>query len=64
MKKSIIIIDWLLIIILVFIVVSRFINLPFTKVIKPIFLVLIFIHLIQHWKVIIYSFKGLRRFKK
>ncbi len=65
MKKSILIVDWLLIIVFILmivsnIIVSKFINLPFTKIIQPIFLVLIIIHIIQHWKVVINSFKGSR----
>ena len=61
MKKSILIVDWLLIIIFILMILSKFINLPFTKVIQPIFFVLIIIHIIQHWKVLVYS---LRRLKK
>jgi hypothetical protein len=61
MKKSILIIDWLLIIIFILMILSKFINLPFTKVIQPIFFVLIIIHIIQHWKVIVYLLKGLKK---
>jgi hypothetical protein len=61
MKKSILIIDWLLIIIIILMIVSKFINLTFTKIIQPIFFILIIIHIIQHWKVIVYSLKGLKK---
>ena len=61
MKKNILIVDLLLIIIFILMVISKFINLPFTNVIQPIFFVLIIIHIIQHWKVIIYSLKGLKK---
>jgi len=61
MKKSILIVDWLLIIIFILMIVSKFINLPFTKIIQPIFFILIIIHIIQHWKVIVYSLKGLKK---
>ena len=61
MKKSILIVDWLLIIIFILLIISKFINLPFTKVIQPIFFVLIIIHIIQHWKIIVYSLKGLKK---
>ena len=61
MKKNVLIIDWLLIIIFILIIVSKFINLPFRKVIQPIFLVLIIMHIIQHWKVLFYSLKGLKK---
>jgi len=59
MKKSILIVDWLLIIIFILMIVSKFINLPFIKVIQPVFFVLIVIHIIQHWKILIYSLKKL-----
>ena len=61
MKKSLLIVDALLIIVFILIIVSKFINLSFTKVIQPIFFVLIIIHIIQHWKVIVYSLKGLKK---
>ena len=61
MKKSILIVDWLLIIIFILIIVSKFINFPFAKLIQPSFLVLIIIHIIQHWKIIIYSLKKLKK---
>jgi hypothetical protein len=59
MKKDILIVNWLLIMFFILMVVSKFISLPFTKVIQPIFFVFIIVHIIQHWKVIIYSFKNL-----
>jgi hypothetical protein len=59
MKKSILIVDWLLIIIFILMILSKLINLPFTKIIQPIFFVLIIVHIIQHWKVIVYSLKRL-----
>jgi len=61
MKKSILIVDWLLIIIFVLMVVSKFTNLSFTKAVQPVFLVLILIHIIQHWKVIVASLKRLKK---
>lgn len=61
MKKNILIVDWLLIIVFILIIVSKFINLPFTKLIQPIFFILIIIHVIQHWKVMIYSLKKLKK---
>jgi len=41
-------------------ILSKFINLPFTKIIQPIFFILIIIHIVQHWKMIFYSFKRLK----
>jgi hypothetical protein len=61
MKKSILIIDWVLIVIFILMVLSKFINLPFTKIIQPIFFVFIATHIIQHWKIIIYSIKKLKK---
>jgi len=61
MKKNVLIVDWLLIIIFVLMIVSKFITLSFAKIIQPIFFVLIIIHIIQHWKILVHS---LKRFKK
>lgn len=57
MKKSILTVDWLLIIVFMLMIISKFIELPFTKVIQPIFFILIITHIIQHWKIILYSLK-------
>ncbi len=59
MKKGILLIDCFLIIVFMFIILSKFINLSFVKIIQPIFFILIVIHIIQHWKIIIFSFKKL-----
>jgi len=61
MNKIVLIVDWLLIMIFILKIVSKFISLHFTKVIQPIFFVLIITHIIQHWKVILYSFKRLKK---
>jgi len=61
MKKSILIIDWLLIAIFVLMIISKFINLSFINVIQPIFFVLLLIHIIQHWKILVYSLKRLKK---
>jgi len=57
MRKDILIIDWSLLLIIVLMIITKFINLPFTKIIQPIFFILILIHIIQHWKIILYSLK-------
>ena len=59
MKKGILIVDALLLLVFIFIIVSRFVTLSFLKIIQPIFFALILIHIIQHWKIIFYSFKKL-----
>jgi fatty-acid desaturase len=59
MRKSILIVDWLLIIIFVIMVLSKFIDLEFASLLQPVFFVLIFIHIIQHWKIIVNSLKKL-----
>ena len=61
MKMGILIIDWLLIIVFVLMILSKLIDLPFTKIIQPIFFILIIIHLIQHWKDIAFSLKRLKK---
>jgi|GEM_PF-2498498 hypothetical protein len=59
MKKSILVVDHLLLIIFIFIILSKFIDFPFIKILQPIFFSLVIIHIIQHWKIIIISFKKL-----
>ncbi len=61
MKKSVLIVDWILLIIFVLMIVSKFINLSFTNFIQPVFFIFIILHIIQHWKVIVYSLKGLKK---
>jgi len=60
MKKDKWVINYLLIMIFILMILSKFINLPFTKIIQPIFFILIIIHIVQHWKMIFYSFKRLK----
>ena len=64
MKKSIWIVDGLLITAFILMLVSKVFSLHFAKFIQPIFFILIIIHIIQHWKVIIYSLKGLKKNNK
>ncbi|EKD44382.1 MAG: hypothetical protein ACD_71C00155G0002 [uncultured bacterium (gcode 4)] len=59
MKKNVIIIDFLLLGIFTLIIVSKFIDLSFVKIIQLIFFSLIAIHIIQHRKIIYCSFKKL-----
>ncbi len=61
MKKHILIIDWLLITIFILIIISKFINLSFTKNIQLVFFILIITHITQHWKIIFYSLKRLKK---
>ena len=61
MKKSVLFVDWILLIIFVLMIVSKFINLSFTNFIQPVFFIFIILHIIQHWKVIVYSLKGLKK---
>ncbi len=63
MKKNILLVDYFLIVAFIFIILSKFINFSFVKIIQPIFFVLIVIHIIQHWKIIIFSFKKLLKNK-
>ncbi len=63
MKKSVLIIDWLLAIIFILMLTTKFINLPFAKILQPIFFVLIAIHIVQHWKILIYSLKNFKKQK-
>ena len=61
MKKSIKIIDQLLLLVFLLIVISRIINFQFINLIQGIFFILIAIHIYQHRKVIIYSILGFKK---
>lgn len=53
MKKSIIIIDILLLLALIIMIISKIFKLTSLTFIQPIFLILIITHTIQHWRFII-----------
>jgi len=55
--KNKIIIDWILLGLFVLIIVSKFITLSFIKIVQPLFFLFIVIHIIQHRKIILQSFK-------
>jgi len=59
MKKNILIVDWLLVIIFVLMVMSRFMVFSLPRIVQPTFFILILIHIIQHWRVMLFSLKGL-----
>ena len=61
MKNYNLIIDWMLIATFAMMVTSKFIAIPFARVIQPIFFILIVIHITQHFKIITHSIK--KRFK-
>lgn len=58
MKKGILIIDWILFILTLFLIISKIMNLSFNQFIQSIFLILILVHIIQHWKIFLYSIKN------
>ncbi len=64
MKKGVLIVDALLILIFVFMLISKFIDFPFIKKLQLVFFVLIAIHIAQHWKSIFFSFKKIFKTKK
>ena len=61
MKINILTIDWLLIVVFVLMIISKFIKLPFTNAIQPIFFILIITHIAQHWKILVRSLKKLNK---
>ncbi len=61
MRKDILIIDWILLFLVVFMILSKFIKIPFSQILQPIFLILIIIHLLQHWRFFVSSIKKLFR---
>jgi len=62
MKKSIFIVDLILLGLFILIILGRIFDFSFLKFIQLAFFVFITIHIIQHWKVLFYSLKKL--FKK
>jgi len=61
MKKHILFIDLLLLAIFIFLIVSKIVTVPAIKIIQPIFMILIAVHLIQHWKVLAASIKRMMK---
>ncbi len=57
MKKYTLIIDYLLITIFTFIILSKIIDIQFIKIIQLIFFILISIHIIQHRKIIFFPYE-------
>lgn len=57
MRKDILIVDWLLMILFVIIVISKLTGAIDIKIIQPIFLILITIHIIQRRRIILASLK-------
>jgi|APSaa5957512576_1039674.scaffolds.fasta_scaffold05098_2 hypothetical protein len=62
MKKNIIIIDLILIVIFGILLLSNIFGLTSLKMIQPLFMLFLAIHIAQHWKVLIAMTKNL--FKK
>ncbi len=59
MRKTILIVDWALLLLFIGLVVIGIINnIPLIKIVTPIFMIFIVIHIIQHWKTIMDSLKG------
>ncbi|HHQ45311.1 MAG TPA: hypothetical protein ENN13_04135 [Candidatus Altiarchaeales archaeon] len=50
MKKTILIVDWLLLILVLTMFLSKFLGMQSAKVLQPIFFMLVLVHIIQHWR--------------
>ncbi|HHH78113.1 MAG TPA: hypothetical protein ENL18_02735 [Thermoplasmatales archaeon] len=61
MRKYILFVDLLLIAVFIFLVASKVITIPATKIVQPIFMILIAVHLLQHWKILVASVKRMRK---
>lgn len=61
MRKYILPVDLLLIAIFIFLIVSKIVTVPAIKIIQPIFMILVAVHLIQHWKVLVASIKRMMK---
>ena len=57
MKKNILIVDFLLLLVFIAILFSRITNFTYIQQVQLLFFALIVIHIIQHWKIILFSFK-------
>ena len=62
MKKDIIIVDLILIVLFVILISSNIFKLTAIKMVQPLFMVLLGIHIIQHWRTLVAMIKNL--FKK
>ncbi len=61
MRKYILFVDLLLIAVFIFLGASKVITIPATKIVQPIFMILIAVHLLQHWKILVASVKRMRK---
>ncbi len=61
MRKYILFVDLLLIVVFVFLVASKIIAMPAIKIIQPIFMIFIAVHLIQHWKILVASVRKMMK---
>lgn len=62
MKKSLIIVDLILIILFIILFASNIFKLTNLKIFQPLFMVFLVVHIAQHWKILISMTK--RLFKK
>lgn len=61
MKKSVIIIDLILIVLFVILLSSNIFGFTKLKIIQPLFMLFLAIHIAQHWKVLVAMTKNLFR---
>ena len=57
MRNYILTVDWILLVTFTLIILSKIVSLPFEKVLQPIFFGFIIIHIYQHRRILINSFK-------
>ena len=57
MKRDILIVDWLMLAVFAMLILSKIFSIVMPPIIQPIFMVLIAVHIIQHWKIIVASVK-------
>jgi len=62
MKKDIIIVDLILLVLFILLISSNIFKLTTIKIVQPLFMVLLGIHIIQHWRTLVVMTKNL--FKK
>ena len=62
MKKDIIIVDLILFVLFILLISSNIFKITAIKMVQPLFMVILGIHIIQHWKMLMAMIKNL--FKK
>ncbi len=64
MKKDILIVDWLLLALFLVLVLSRIAGIARLSIIQLVFMALIAVHILQHWRILAASLKQAKKAAK